>query len=289
MRARFAAEPADRFAQAIEDRLALIDRLPDETVRAILADLEATRRQVLAELVTAQGLGAVRLQALDQRLQDVMASFVEHYGQTVAPAQGAAWDAGVALGARPLIEAGVLFHVPQISRRLLEVMQGYQAALITGESARTVADISTALRAGLLRGDSMFETAQQVAGSLDGPGPFGSLAVRAEAITRTELGRLQAAATQASLTAAAEHVPDLQKEWRHSDVVGKWVRLGHLEAHGQVQDVDAPFSVAPGPGYAAEDLMYPRDPAGSARNTVNCRCVNLPFVAAWAEAEAQAA
>ena len=47
------------------------------------------------------------------------------------------------------------------------------------------------------------------------------------------------------------------------------VRLDHAIADGQIQEIDTPFSVG------GENLMYPGDPAGSARNVIQCRCVAL--------------
>jgi len=43
-------------------------------------------------------------------------------------------------------------------------------------------------------------------------------------------------------------------------------RDSHLAAHGQVVDVDKPFEVG------GAELMHPHDPAGPAKETINCRC-----------------
>lgn len=51
------------------------------------------------------------------------------------------------------------------------------------------------------------------------------------------------------------------------------VRDGHLAADGQVAAMGVPFLVS------GEALMHPGDPAGSARNTINCRCTVLPLLA----------
>lgn len=46
----------------------------------------------------------------------------------------------------------------------------------------------------------------------------------------------------------------------------------HLEADGQVVDMDKPFIVS------GEELMFPGDPSGSPGNTINCRCTTIPVV-----------
>jgi hypothetical protein len=282
--------PLERFLASLAAIQAGLDQLPDAAVRAILGDVEVLRQQVLAQLVSLDpsSFDAYRQRELERRLRDLAGRFVERYGTTITPAQAVTFQAGQALAAQPLVDAGVTFAVPQASRRALEVARGFQAALITNAATETIGQISAELRLGLLRGDSIVETAGRIAGSLTDPGPFGSLATRAEAITRTELGRIQAIATQASLEETQRFVPDLRKQWQHSGNAGPYRREGHVEADGQVQDVAAAFRVRPRPGRVYEDLMYPRDPAASPASTVNCGCMSLPFREQWREAIAAA-
>lgn len=290
-RVALASTPADRFAAQIREIQASIDALPDPVVRQLLAGLDATRRQVLGQIATLEpGTFALfRAREFEANLRDVMARFTDFYGDTVAPAQAVLYDAGAALAAAPLVQAGLLFHVPVLSRRQLEAAAGFQASLIRGLTAEAVGQISQDVQLGLLRGDDVFRIAQQVAGSLDEPATFGTLATRAEGITRTELGRIQSIATQAGLEETQRFVPDMQKQWRHSGNTGRYRRLGHVEANDQVRDVDATFTVRPQPGKPYEDLLYPRDPAGSPASTVFCGCLSLPYRAAWAEALKEAA
>lgn len=278
--------PEDRFVAKVDAIRASIDRLPDEAVRAVMAELEAVRRQVLGEITAtlAGGYAEYRLAQLEARLRDLLDRFAERYRTALSPMELEAFQAGARLAAQPLIEGGLLFHVPQISRRQLEVAQAYAASLITGATDQLIADITTTLRLALLRGAGLGEVIPEIAAALDSPGPFGTLATRAEAIARTELGRIQAIATQASLEDAQRQVPDLRKEWQHSRNVGKYARIGHIEAEGQQRDVAERFHVRPVPGKPYEDLLYPRDPAGTPASTVFCGCLAVPFRAVWANA-----
>jgi hypothetical protein len=282
--------PADRFAAQIRAIQASIDRLPDPVVRDVLRGLDALRRQVLAQIAGLDpGFARLRLRDFEANLRDLMARYTAFYGDAVAPAQAAIYEAGTALAAAPAVQAGLVFHVPVLSRRQLEVAQAFQASLISGLTTAAVGAISQELQLGLLRGDDVARIAQRVAGSLTGPSTFGTLATRAEGITRTELGRIQAIATQASLEETQRFVPDMQKQWRHSGNAGPNRRLGHVEANDQVRDVTERFRVRPQPDRPYESLLYPRDPAASAASTVFCGCVALPYRAAWAPGLQEAA
>jgi SPP1 gp7 family putative phage head morphogenesis protein len=77
-----------------------------------------------------------------------------------------------------------------------------------------------------------------------------------------------------TLTTAAANGGKLEG-WKQSGLVKKkrWraannnrTRKDHREANGQTVDIDKPFRVG------GEKLMYPGDPAGSAKQIVKCRC-----------------
>lgn len=90
--------------------------------------------------------------------------------------------------------------------------------------------------------------------------PFKS-ASRAQTIARTE-------SHQASQVAAHRIAQGsgmrMKKQWAASR--GERTRHAHREADGQTVEMDQPFVVG------GEQLMYPGDPSGSARNVINCRC-----------------
>jgi hypothetical protein len=73
-------------------------------------------------------------------------------------------------------------------------------------------------------------------------------------------------------------VPGLQKQWRRSGKLKP--RLEHDLIDGQVRDVDKPFTVTPF-GQAPVQLMFPRDPKAPAKQTINCGCDSLPYMASW--------
>jgi hypothetical protein len=96
---------------------------------------------------------------------------------------------------------------------------------------------------------------------------------RALTIVRTELGRAYSVAGQQRFDQAREVLPGLQKQWRRSGKIHS--RASHDRADGQVRPVDQPFDVA------GVQLRFPRDPRGPAKETINCGCTSLPFMASW--------
>jgi F like protein len=282
MIARIREAPVDRFKAQLDEILSQLDRLPDAAVRAMLADLETARRDVIREILGAGNATPGELDALKTRIDDVMQRFADRYQVTLSPFQADVAQLGSTLVAEPLILGGAALFTPQISRRQLEVARNFQALLISNLADDATNQISQDLALAILRGSSVFEAAQIVAGSLTDAATFGTIASRAEAITRTELGRIQSVATQGSLRDLQAQVPDLQKQWLHSGAIGRYVRTGHLAANGQVRDVAEPFDVAETRGGVEEAMLYPRDPSASPQNTINCRCTSVPYRAAWA-------
>ena len=64
-----------------------------------------------------------------------------------------------------------------------------------------------------------------------------------------------------------------KKHWRRSSKLHS--RIQHDAADGQVREIDQPFDIG------GEQLMFSRDPTGSAKQTISCGCVSLPFKDDW--------
>ncbi len=274
-----ASTPQDRFTERLETIRRRIDRLPDEAARTVLEELDGVRRRVLAELAGAEDFQAHRLGQLVGRLEGVMEDFATRYDVAIAPFQRESVQLGRALVSEPIVQGGLAVGVPEIPRRLIEATIDYQADLVQGLTQDATRRITQALRLGTIRGESPFEVMRSVAGSLRSPGPFASIAARAEAITRTELARIQAVASQATLEESKRLVPDLLKQWQHSGNPNG--RPTHMLADGQTREVDDFYEIRPAANKPIERLLYPRDPRASAANSVSCGCLSLPFKADW--------
>lgn len=91
---------------------------------------------------------------------------------------------------------------------------------------------------------------------------------RARTIAQTEV---HAAASAGSQTAIESLQRPYRKEWIAATQPGR-TRPWHLTANGQIVDGNEQFIVD------GEGLRYPGDPIGSARNIINCRCVNAYLI-----------
>lgn len=87
---------------------------------------------------------------------------------------------------------------------------------------------------------------------------------RARTIAQTEVHAAACAGSQAVVESLNR---PYRKEWISNLQPGR-TRPWHLAAHGQIVSSNEPFLVD------GEHLRYPGDPLGSARNVINCRCVN---------------
>jgi len=90
--------------------------------------------------------------------------------------------------------------------------------------------------------------------------------VRSAVIARTET---HSASQWAQVEAIRDTGLRLRKEWVAA--VDERTRVDHMDANGQIVGPDDVFDVG------GESLAFPGDPAGSAENVINCRCV-LNFV-----------
>lgn len=171
-----------------------------------------------------------------------------------------AWKAGIDMVDSSLQYVGVALAVPELSRSALEILQGYSADLIKGLSADTIKKINNEIAMGVMGGKSIQEVMKAVGRNLDDPSIFGTIASRAETITRTEMGHVHSAARQARIE---QVVKEGDVRWEK-----KWISSGkakprphHAALNGVTIPVDDLFL-----GY----IPYPHAPGLPAGEVVNC-------------------
>jgi len=260
------------FEKKIRELIRKARDLEEDSVQRALSLLAQARTEVAAQVAQTEWQ-AYRLPQLKGAIDRTMRELGAKMGADLRQAQLDMWEQGVAMTDLPLRSAGIYQAMPLIDTQLLLVMQDYSVDLVTGLTRDASRKIGLEISRGLLGQKTPYDVLQAVGESLDDRGIFPSIARRAETIVRTEAGRALETAAQARRERAAEVVPGLKKQWMHG--TSRIPRISHLAAHGQVQDVDKPFAVG------GEKLMYPRDPAGSAKNTVNCSCYTIPWKDEW--------
>lgn len=261
------------FQKKVDELIVRSQRLEDAEVKKVIALLADARRDVAAT-VASTDWQMHRLSEIKASIERTLQSFGDRYGVELRDAQRSFWEDGINIVEEPLRTVGVHAAFPAIDTTVLGILQGYGADLVKGLSRDAALRINNEISMGLMGQKSPYEVMSAVGKNLKDKSIFTSIAARAETITRTEAGRVLEAASQARMTDAAAMVPGLKKQWVHGQHV-RMPRPSHLAADGQIRDVSEPFDVG------GEQLMYPRDPAGSARNTINCSCYTVPYHPDW--------
>lgn len=287
-------------------------RLRIRAIRDVLS-LEQTLREVENRVMqqTAEMLEQSRLYVLE-RLQQARGSWDIHQAQMIlielerqqAIIDDAIYSAlrdaldealfgGQRQAVQPLLRAGIEISIePMISRQFVLVSQATLPRLITDVSNQMIGRIGTLLRQSVLGQHSIFELMQEIGKvpgmttvsdylkpfrwspkdvrrATRGQGPYAKAFYRAEMITRTEIGRIAQTANYLTLAELARTDAGYMKEWGAVDDAR--TRPWHAAADGQRVAVNEPFSIG------GEAMMYPHDPRASGRNTINCRCVSIPW------------
>ncbi len=179
-------------------------------------------------------------------------------------------EAGLALGAGPQLRLSAI--LPSIDTRQLIAMRGFLTDRMKDISTTLANRINGQIGLVAIGAETPSGAAAAVSRIMRSGGAQGGRK-RALTIIRTELGRAYSIAGQERQAQASTALPGLKKQWRRSGKLRS--RRAHDLADGQVRDVDKPFTVN---GVA---LMFPRDPAGGPRETINCGCTSLPFMESW--------
>lgn len=220
---------------------------------------------------------ASRLVSLKAEVARVMDSFAQQATAQLQQLETKAYRVGMN-GVASTISAAlgnVAVH-PVINQRELGIIQGYTADLVTGVSVETRSKITSAIQRAHLVGFSPTQLVQQIGEPLeDGSfsGIFSQTGARAMSIGSNEVMRVHSVSSQATISDLATRHEGLEKGWLHIPAA-LVPRISHILASGQTRKPDEPFEVG------GEALMYPRDPAGSAHNTINCHCILQPRVPA---------
>lgn len=253
------------YLHKVEQLLARTGRLRESEVGRALAILEDARIQV-AGAVAATDWQAHYLPQKREAVARAVEAFRQRYGTEQDRALNNAWNAGQDMVDSPLAYADLVHAaLPELSRTTLEIAQGYSADLIHGLSGDLLKRVNAEINLGVMGNKPLTDVLATIGQGLDSPGVFGSIATRAEAITRTEFARVNSLARQARISDVVRANPaSWLKQWLHS---GKpHPRQRHLALDRKAVPLDENF-----PG----NIPYPHAPDLPASEVVNCGCSHV--------------
>lgn len=263
-------------AELIRRLLARRARVENRAAADQLALLRETRREVIAELLGPHSrFDDWRFRGMLKVIDAMIDRQAAKSGVVVAKSVRESWEVGLEFGSVG-IPNGFIYGVSSDLLGALEAVTKESLNDVWLDAGRAV---KLAVRRAALGVQSPGESIRRLAQTLRNHKTFGSVEVRAEMIVRTEVNRTFAMAADAQMGSAAAAMKkgglELRKYWLSADDTR--VREAHQNAAEKYDKAHAipessPFIVD------GEPLMYPLDPAGSASNTIGCRCVSVPVV-----------
>lgn len=269
--------PEQRYARKIDDLIKRCGKLTDAQVKDVLKILGAARTEVAARIAETEWQ-AYQIPKLKEAVERAMDGFRQRYLADQKDSLKNMWNAGIDLVDAPLAEAGIMHVVgslPEMPVEALEILQGYSADLIQGLSADAIKQINGEITLGILGEKTPFEVMRAIGRNLDDKSVFRNIAVRAETITRTEMGRVQSAAREARIEEVMKANPTLKwlKKWIASGKAHP--RENHAALDGVMVPVDEDF-----PG----GIPYPHAPGLPAGESINCGCSHVLTLDDWEQA-----
>lgn len=261
---------AQEYRRKLDELVRGANSLKPEAAKQIEGLLRDLEREIRADIAKAdpESYTASRLASLKQEIDRNLKQFEQQASRNVANMQQKAYtEAALRIDSTVSSALGTVMVHPVLNQQQLVVAQGFSADLISGVSREASAKINATLQRAFLGRSTLPQLISQVDGILEK-----TVANRAIDVAVNETMRMHSIAGQARLEDLATRHPELGKQWKHLPA-SLTPRPAHLLADGQVRRVEEPFDVG------GEDLMYPRDPAGSAENTINCHCLSLPHIA----------
>lgn len=243
-----------------------------EAVRELLQELQ---RQTLNELGKAAtgSWDAYQLKNMIREIERQTANFDTRAKKEIGNYLDDMWELGKESVYKPLAVAG-MYTGFGISKSSLEALKDYTFGKISGLADDAFVKIKGELTLGVLGGKTPQEVAAAIGRNLDDPSIFATIDARAEAITKTEMGRVFSKSAQTRMEEAAQYVDGLEKQWIHGGHP-KMPRPYHLALDGHHIPVDEPFDVG------GVTMMYPRDPAAPIGEVINCGCSHAPWHERW--------
>jgi hypothetical protein len=274
--------PQPRRAAALRV-LSQQDRLEAEAVRAQLELLATLRREVLRALGEAAGSHVFQLSQVLAAIDREIQRGKDAAQRLLVGEIHDAWRLGGSMLDEALATLGVSAGLAQLSPRLLTVVLE-----VTSDQIRSIwSELGSQLKVSVRRASLGAATAEleatlsldRLAAAIRSSRLFDSASLKTDNAIRMELNRAFSLATQSRMDQGNARLGGtLRKYWL--DAGDHRVRDTHREATrryapgGEVGPIPVgePFIVG------GANLMTPLDPNGPAKEVINCRCREMPWV-----------
>jgi hypothetical protein len=264
-----------QFNRRVDRYLNLNEKITNAEIRRQKQILVNSKDQVISDLATLPPT-QWRMQFLPQlksRINDLIINLDSQLDQSIKSTQNDMFETTVAKSDELTTAAGVdLSILPSFTDpELLSATQTLTGELIKTVPQRLTNKIGNIVAIGMMQEKSVTEILEDIRGV------YSQSEYNAERIARTELLRTQSIAQEKRFEQIVDLQPDLLKTWKWSHLPDG--RSGHAEAEMEYSanpiPFKDPFMVAPRSGARREAMQFPRDPAGSAGNVINCACIHL--------------
>lgn len=283
--------PAERYRLTVTRLQRSLTQRSDQQTRAALALLAQARGELLAELAQtgASGWTSFHHAQLITTIEQVAAAYSRDLGRHVRTSMETDWQAGLNDSAQlaRLLPSDVNLSPLGVSRAPLDVAIGLTADLVqrVGLDFRAKAgrEVALAVAGGQTSQQAMSKIAALLKTQPTRRDPsLGPIANQSERIVRTEILTAYNVAARDMEQQTAEAVPEVRKYWLTAHD-GR-VRPAHASAGSRYHPGADPGPIAVSEKFTVdgERVSGPHDPAMSAGNRINCRCVTLLWHPEWA-------
>ncbi|MEZ2347419.1 hypothetical protein [Terriglobus sp. RCC_193] len=266
------------YTQQMDSLTEAAKLLAPEARAAMVPLLEDAHRQIMKDLaqVTPDSYSESRLRLVKQGIEQTLTQLRNVAQNTVNSLQTVTYRAAAnSVDSVVFAGTGKQLIQPVLDTRALSIVQGFSADLIGGVTSDATAKINAAIQRSYLGKTTLsdlFNVVGQAQGNGQFSGLFGTLGAKAADTAMNEVMRVDSMAKQARISDLSTNIDGIGKQWVHLPIA-RVPRVSHILADLQVRKADESFEVG------GEALMYPRDPAGSAANTIFCHCTMRPHVA----------
>jgi hypothetical protein len=226
-------------------------------------------------------------EVLKEQLDDILDKLNTNQFDTVSDYLVVCYENGYIGAMYDLQHQGIPLAVPINQKQVVKALQTdtklssrkYKGNPLKGRFAEDIDRLKLSIRAELSRsvanGSSWNEVAVKIARGMNNP--FDKAYRNALLIARTEGHRIQQSSALDACHVAKDKGADIVKQW--DSTMDRKTRRAHMEADGQIRELDEPFDVW------GEKMDAPAI-GGTAKNVCNCRCQLLQR-ARWALDEAE--